>query len=483
MRISRRNFIQAASALSAAALTGCDQTVRFLGVPQAPGLAGPFEVAATSTVDPVTHVLRRLTFGPRPGDYARVAAMGIDAFMEEQLNPDAIDDYACDSLVRRNETLAAPLGELFEYKQDLLLRELTRATVQRAVYSNRQLYEVMVEFWSDHFNIAQSKGDCAWLKTADDRDVIRKHALGNFSELLRASALSPAMLWYLDGRANKKSNDSEKANENYARELLELHTLGVHGGYTQRDVMETARCLTGWTVRSEQKFFKGRLEFREDWHDDGEKTVLGQMIPAGGRETDIDRVIEIVTAHPSTAQYLAWKLCRRFIADDPQQSAVDAVAAAFTASKGDIKTTLRALFATEEFRASTDAKFKRPLRYVASALRATAAECDPNDALYQYLLRMGHTPFQYPTPDGYPEEAEHWMGSMLWRWHFTAALAESRIEGTQVDWKKLDEYAGGERMVVAHLLGRDASELETQCCTESGAGPVFMLASPSFQRF
>lgn len=483
MRITRRNFIQAASALSAAAITGCDKTARFLGVPQAPGLAGPFAVAATSTVDPVTHVLRRLTFGPRPGDYARVAAMGIDAYIEEQLSPESIDDYACDSLVRRNETIAAPLGELFEYKQDLLLRELTRATVQRAVYSNRQLYEVMVEFWSDHFNIAQSKGDCAWLKTADDRDVIRKHALGNFSELLRASALSPAMLWYLDGRANKKTNPDEKPNENYARELLELHTLGVHGGYTQRDVMETARCLTGWTVRSEQRFFKGRVEFRKHWHDDGEKVVLVQTIPAGGGEADIDRVIEIVTAHPSTAQYLAWKLCRRFIADEPQQSAVNAVATAFTTSQGDIKTTLRALFATEEFKAATDAKFKRPLRYVASALRATAAECDPNEALYQYLLRMGHTPFQYPTPDGYPEEAEHWMGSMLWRWHFTAALAENRIEGTQVDWKKLDECAGGERMVVAHLLGRDASELETQCCADSGAGPVFMLASPAFQRF
>jgi uncharacterized protein (DUF1800 family) len=247
--------------------------------------------------------------------------------------------------------------------------------------------------------------------------------------------------------------------------------------------METARCLTGWTVRSEQLLFKGRVEFRKDWHDDGEKIVLGQTIAAGGGEADIDRVIEIVTAHPSTAQYLAWKLCRRFIADDPAPSAVDAVAKAFATSKGDIKTTLRALFATEEFRAATDAKFKRPLRYVASALRATAAVCEPNDALYQYLLRMGHTPFQYPTPDGYPEEAEHWMGSILWRWHFTAALSENRIEGTRVDWKKLDECAGGEPMLIAHLLGREAAALEKQCCAESGAGPVFMLASPAFQRF
>ncbi|NUM54875.1 MAG: DUF1800 domain-containing protein [Candidatus Hydrogenedentes bacterium] len=483
MRISRRNFLHAASALSAATVMGCDRAVRFVGVPQPPGMPGPFAVAAAATVDPITHVLRRVTFGPRPGDHARVAGMGIDAYLEEQLHPERIDDYECHSLVRRNETVAAPLGELFEYKQDLLLRELTRASMQRAIYSKRQLYEVMVEFWTDHFNIAQSKGDCAWLKTADDRDVIRKHALGNFKDMVRASALSPAMLWYLDGRVNRKTNPEEKPNENYARELLELHTLGVHGGYTQRDVMEVARCLTGWTVRSEQRFFKGRVEFRKHWHDDGEKSVLGQTIPAGLGEQDIDRVIEIVTAHPSTAQYLAWKLCRRFIADSPPQPAVDAVANAFAESEGDVKTTLRALFATEAFRSSKDAKFKRPFRFIASALRATAAECDPNEALYQYLLRMGHTPFQYPTPDGYPEEAEHWMGSMLWRWHFTAALAQDRIAGTRVDWKKLDECAGSEQMLVAHLLGRSATPLENECCAQSAAGPVFMIASPAFQRF
>lgn len=476
-------FLHAASTLSAAAALGCDQAVRFVGIPRAPGLSGPFTMATTSAVDPVTHVLRRLTFGPRPGDYARVAAMGIDAYIEEQLDPDGIDDSACHSLVRRNETIAAPLGELFEYKQDFLLRELTRATLLRAVYSERQLFEVMVEFWTDHFNIAQSKGDCAWLKTADDRDVIRKHALGNFRDLLRASALSPAMLWYLDGRVNRKRNSDEKPNENYARELLELHTLGVHGGYTQRDVMETARCLTGWTVRSEEKFFKGRVEFRKHWHDNGEKAILGETIPPGLGEGDIDRVIEIVSSHPSTAKFISWKLCRRFIADDPPQTAVDTVANAFATSHGDIPATLRALFATEAFRSSTGTKFKRPFRFVVSALRGTSAETDPDEALYQYLLRMGHTPFQYPTPDGYPEEAEHWMGSMLWRWHFAAALAENRINGVKIEWKQLAECAGGEMKLAAHLLGRDVTPLESECCAQAGAGPVFMIASPAFQRF
>src|ERR1041384_25647 len=197
---------------------------------------------------------------------------------------------------------------------------MVRAAVLRAVYSERQLYEVMVGFWSDHFNIDPGKGDCRWLKAWDDRAVIRKYALGdcglrepttlferlqtfwgggsgapktafNFPAMLRASALSPAMLWYLDGRANRKAGPSEKPNENYARELLELHTLGVHGGYTQKDVMEVARCLTGWTVRGKRQFSKATVEFQQRLHDDGAKEVLGQRIPTGLGERDLDRVL------------------------------------------------------------------------------------------------------------------------------------------------------------------------------------------------
>lgn len=483
MQLSRRDFFQAAGALSVATLAGCGPAAQFVGIPQPPTLSGAFVPAAAAAVDPITHILRRTSFGLRPGDHERVAAMGIDAYLEEQLDPESIDDGACQSLVRRQETLTAPVGELFEYKQEFLLRELTRATMLRAIYSRRQLYEVMVEFWTDHFNIAQSKGDCAWLKTADDRDVVRKHALGTFRELLRASALSPAMLWYLDGRVNRARNTHEKPNENYARELLELHTLGVHGGYTQRDVMEVARCLTGWTVRSEEKFFKGRVEFRNHWHDDGEKQVLGRRIPAGLGENDIDEVIDVVAEHPSTARFIAWKLCRRFISDAPPEDAVQTVANAFSRSNGDIKATLRAVFSTQAFADAVDAKFKRPFRFVVSALRGTAADTDAGDALYQYLLRMGHTPFQYPTPDGYPEETEHWAGTMLWRWHFTAALAENRIAGTTVDWNGLGDAAGGDTPLMAHLLGRVPTALELECCAQSGAGPVFMFAAPAFQRY
>src|SRR5882672_11421620 len=290
-----------------------------------------------------------------------VQTCALPIYLEQQLNPDQIDDERGEVAARRFETLQEPLGELFEYQPELLHSELMRAALARAVYSERQLYEVMVQFWSDHFNIDPSKGDCKWLKVADDRDVIRKHALGKFPEMLRASALSPAMLWYLDGRVNRRSQPTDKPNENYARELLELHTLGVHGGYTQRDVMEVARCLTGWTVRSTDKKFQiGKVEFNPALHDFGAKEVLGQPMAAApdglsveareqrGRE-ELDRVLEIVARHQSTAQHIGAKLCRHFIADEPPATAVSAVAAAFVRSSGDIRTTLRALFATEEF--------------------------------------------------------------------------------------------------------------------------------------
>src|SRR5262249_51271403 len=196
---------------------------------------------SAATIDPVAHALNRAAFGPRPGDYERIAKLGGTAeeaaarYLEHQLQPETIADDVAQYAVRRFETLSEPLGELFEYQPELLQHELMRASLTRAVLSQRQIFEVMVQFWSDHFNIDPAKGDCQWLKVADDREVIRRHALGNFREMLRASALSPAMLWYLDGRTNRRAKPTDLPNENYARELLELHTLGVHGGYTQQD--------------------------------------------------------------------------------------------------------------------------------------------------------------------------------------------------------------------------------------------------------
>jgi uncharacterized protein (DUF1800 family) len=370
---------------------------------------------------------------------------------------------------------------------------LRRTAILRAVYSKRQLFEVMCEFWSDHFNIDPGKGDCRYTKIGDDRDVIRTHALGNFRDMLRTSALSPAMLWYLDGRANVKRTPNEKPNENYARELMELHTLGVHGGYTQHDVMEVARCLTGWTILAKRNDgFSGNLQsplkdrakvvFRKDAHDNGAKQVLGQDIPAGLGEGDLDRVIDIVAAHPSTAQFIATKLCVRFISDDPPPAAIETVTRAFADSHGDIKTTLRALFATPEFHASTGAKFKRPFHFVVSALRATNAETDADRGLMSYLEKMGQTPFRWPTPDGYPARAPHWHSTLLWRWKFALALANNRINGTHIERKEFTAALGGEPALAATLLNRRPDAEESDALLKSGDSLALLIASPAFQR-
>jgi len=503
MSLSRRKFLKVGGSTAALLATiGCDQVPRKLGILYAQQKAvGPFQPPLEEHIDPVTHVLNRLAFGARPGDYERVLKLGptqeqaAAVYLEEQLQPERIEDEAGELAVRRFETLDLPLGELFEYQDELLLNELMRGTLARAVFSERQLFEVMVQFWSDHFNIDPSKGDGKWLKVADDREVIRRHALGKFSELLRASALSPAMLWYLDGRVNRRASLADKPNENYARELLELHTLGVHGGYTQKDVMEVARCLTGWTVRSKNQkpyFQIGKVDFKLGQHDCGAKEVLGHRIPAvpatASKEQreqlaqqELERVLHIVTAHPATARHLGTKLCQHFIADEPPTAAIEAVASAFTRSEGDIRTTLRALFATEEFRQERGNKFKRPFKYLVSALRATGAKTDSGLEIIDYLRRMGHAPFNYPTPDGYPEPAAPWMGTLLWRWNFALALSENKIKGTKIDDATLRKAAGGDEALMAHMLGRKATPDETQAYEESGAGLALLLAAPAFQ--
>jgi len=489
MNVTRRSFLGLGSGALAATLTGCSEApwTMLPGWPVPPPETGRLYPPRTGQIDLIAHVLNRTTFGLRCSDYVRVSGLGateeaaVAAYLDEQLDPDLIDDSYAQGKLRRLEVLSEPLAEFFEYKEEFLLEQMIRGTLLRAVYSQRQLNEMIVQFWTDHFNIDSSKGECKWLKAADDRDVIRRYALGTFSELLRASALSPAMLWYLDGRVNQKQHGADKPNENYARELMELHTLGVHGGYDQHDIMEIARCLTGWTVRDRNHLQKGKVEFNPDEHDDGPKEVLGQAIPSGLGEKDLDRVIEIVAAHPSTAQHLATKLCQRFIADDPPTDAVSAVASAFQSSHGDIKTSLRALFATEAFRASRGVKFRRPFEYIAAALRASNAETDAGKPIIEYLVRMGNAPFHYPTPDGYPLRAAPWMGGLLWRWNFAVALTENRLAGTRVDLKAYRDDCGGDDRLMAAVLGRLPALDEKEAYARSGNGMALLLASPSFQ--
>ena len=489
MSTSRRHLLQLAAAGGAVAgVAGFSAVSQFLS----PMLMGggddltAFRPPQGREIDEATHVLNRLTFGPRPGDLAVITKLGHRAWIERQLQPEDIDDSWTVARTRHFEALNVwPPGEFLEYSAKELLDQMTRAKMVRAIHSRRQLLEVMVDFWSDHFNIDPSKGDSKWLKPADDKNVIRAHALGNFRDLVKASALSPSMLWYLDGRVNRKASAKEKPNENYGRELLELHTLGVNGGYTQQDVMEVARCLTGWTVRarSKERFAVGRVEFQASLHDDGVKTVLGFAIPPGLREGDLDRVLDILCAHPSTARYLAEKLCRRFIADEPPGAAVETVAKAFTASSGNIRSTLRAVFDTPDFMEARGGKVKRPFHFVISTLRATAARSDAGPVLQDYLLRMGHAPFQFPTPDGYPEEAQPWMATLLWRWKFALEFAGQRLKGTSFNPAELQKAAGGEGGLAAHFLGRQPSPAETTALKNCGHAVALLVASPAFQTF
>jgi uncharacterized protein (DUF1800 family) len=468
-----------------AALSGCDEAADAIATWLEANPHVDLRPPSGDEIDLTQHVLNRLTWGARPGDYRRVEKMGVEAFIEEQLSPENIDEPAMELRLMGFESLAEPTEEMYELDQRQLLADMTRAKLVRAVYSRKQLLEVMVDFWTDHFNIVSEKGDCRWVKAADDRDVIRKHAMGRFRDLLGASALSPAMLVYLDGKDNKVRGPGDKPNENYAREMMELHTLGVHGGYSQRDVQEVARCLSGWTyVNKPVQMRAAEVSFNGAWHDDGEKRVLGQTIAAGGGATDLDRVLDIVAAHPSTAKHLATKLCRRFIADPPPEAAVETVAWAFTKSRGDIRATLRTLFACEAFRSSEHrgTLFKRPMSFVLSALRSTGAKTDCGPAVIEALARMGHAPFAYPTPDGYPMEAEPWLGTLLWRWQFALGLQRGAVHGTSVDAAELTERLGGVEGLARQMLGRAASEAERAALSATEHAMAVLIASPAFQQ-
>jgi uncharacterized protein (DUF1800 family) len=297
---------------------------------------------------------------------------------------------------------------------------LRAATVYRAFFSPRQLYEVMVEFWSNHFSIHLVNGIIPTLKPFDDHAVIRPNAMRSFRELLQASAKSPAMLYYLDNFLNFAG----APQENYARELLELHTLGVDGGYTENDVKEVARCFTGWSIDRDT----GEFRYIGALHDDGSKTVLGNFIPAGGGLSDGETVLDLLASHPSTATYIAGKLCRRFVSDTPPESLVSAIAAKYTQTDGDVVEMLRALFASDEFSEISDEKLARPMEFVGGLVRAlntTQILPDDDGRFYGALLDLlGQVPFDWVPPNGYPDVAGYWgsTSGFLNRWRIALAL-------------------------------------------------------------
>ncbi len=481
--LSRRHLLltAAAAALPAA---GCDRALSWLSDSLDGGVPASFEPASGGEVDAIDHLLSRTSFGPRPGDRERVARMGRQAYIDEQLDPSAIDDRACAIRSDAIDVVHLDAG-LFELPSDQIEAQLARHALVRAVYSRRQLEEVMVELWHDHFHVAIGKSLCQKLLPAYDRDVIRKHALGSFRELLGATAKSAAMLVYLDGRENRHASDGQRANENYARELFELHTLGVHGGYTQADVMEAARCLTGFIVKEE--WAPGQVELVAERHDDGDKRVLGETIASGGGAADIERLLDIVAAHPSTATHVAHKLVATFVDDEPPLEAVEHAAATFRSTNGDIRAVVKSVLGWSGFDAHTRSKIKRPFRFVASALRALGADTHAKGELVAWLARMGHAPYAWPTPDGYPAPGEAWLSTLMLRFRFAFALAEGRIEATRIDVDRLLSSVGGDEpleRLVAHALGRGLRAQERQLLAESRPRALALaLASPAFQRF
>jgi uncharacterized protein (DUF1800 family) len=394
-----------------------------------------------------------------------------------------------------------------------LLNELTGQKLVRAVYSERQLQEVMTDFWFNHFNVFWGKGADRWLTTDFEMNAIRPNVLGKFKDLVMATAKSPAMLFYLDNYLSSSpdapvpqrlaNGRKPGINENYARELMELHTMGVDGGYTQKDVQEVARAFTGWTIDRPRQ--NGAYLFRPRMHDNGEKTVLGNRISAGGGVRDGERVIEILTSHPSTARFISSKLVQRFVSDDPPESLVDRATGVYLKTDGDIREVLRTILTSPEFYApeAWRAKTKSPLELTASALRALGGETSGSARLAQTVARMGQPLYRYEAPTGFADRTEQWIsgGSLVERLNFGVALASNTIPGASIDLARFAsaEVKGKDGMMqvaIETLLGNDVS-LDTRNILEERfsqrepgentaddlAGAfALVLGSPEFQR-
>ena len=442
MALSRRDFLKL-GVLATAGATACGQEWSnlpvFLPTPAGRPTTAPRPTPTLTPLPPPSRelkLLNRAGYGPRPGDLARAQQMGFEAYLEAQLNPESLDDSALEGALGDLPVYSRPLAELVAMRDNRraeMLRDLSIVTLGSALFSQRQLYAAMVEFWSDHFHIFIHKAPALLpLKIVDDRETIRPNALGKFRDLLTASVHSPAMLVYLDNAANRRG----APNENYARELLELHTLGVNGGYTQNDVSEAARILTGWTI-PRRGAEGGPVRLSPDLHDKAAKSVLGQSFPADQGEQDIQQLINLLAGHPATAQHLATKLVRRFVADEPPADLVSSVAQTFLATDGDIKAMLRVIFLSPTF-AQAPPKLKRPYTFLASALRALAVRPGPESAIGEWLQQLGQPLFAWPAPDGYPDVGAAWMNYLLPRWSLALTLCDGTTPGLAVPWTTLE---------------------------------------------
>jgi len=501
------------------------------------------QASGTTTLDvddrTIVHVLNRVGFGPRPGDVDRVRRVGVRAYLEAQLHPERLDDSAAEAALNALATLTMRTADIAErFGRQLLearrrarqrgadsetgverqidrqvrresntpLRELASQKVLRAAFSERQLQEVLTDFWFNHFNVDARKGPVRFLVTAYERDSIRPHVLGRFRDLLGATAKSPAMLFYLDnwmsaeptiqtergrrGRVpshlattavgsstNQAPRPPRGLNENYARELLELHTLGVDGGYTQADVTAVARAFTGWTIAGPRR--GGDFWFNPAMHGTGPKQVLDHTIRRGGVD-DGEEVLDIVARHPATARHLATKLVRRFVDDHPPPALVDRTAARFLATDGDLREVVRTIVTAPEFLAATarGSKTKSPFEFLTSAVRAVGARTLDPVWFVERAQVLGMPLYQCQPPTGYGDTAETWTnaGALVARLNAAHDLASTVAVDGRDDPSAV--------VIKAGLAGQLADA--TLATIARASGPVERLAltlgSPEFQK-
>jgi uncharacterized protein (DUF1800 family) len=503
------------------------------------------------------HVLNRLGFGPTPTAIERVKRMGVRAYIEGQLHPERIDDGAMTARLAGFTTVTKSTRDLAEdyfvpammerreqqrraardggpptdagtsgpqkrtpeqmelaRMQRTVIGELSQQRILRAAYSERQLEEVMVDFWMNHFNVFVGKGQVRQYLTEYERDMIRPRVLGKFRDLLGATAASPAMLFYLDNWQSTAAPDAPTSadadrtraplrrrrslpdvntvmrrrglNENYARELMELHTLGVDGGYTQKDVQEVARAFTGWTIANPR--LGGAFRFEPRLHDDGAKVVLGHRIKPGGGRKDGEQVLDLLARHPSTARFIATKLAVRFVADEPPSALVTRAADGFKATDGDIREVVRVIVTSPEFFASQRAKTKNPFEFVVSAVRVSTLDVTNALPFVQSLRDLGMPIYGAQPPTGYSEKADAWInsGALLNRMNFAVALTsgQMRILGSAAPYRTAtaDETR---RSLFATALANDVSpSTATTVAKAPTAAQVaaLTLGSPDFQK-
>lgn len=442
----------------------------------------------------IEHALSRLTWGPEPGQSEAVRRSGLKKWIELQLHPERVSENP--ELEKRlaglnslNIDTAAAFGMFKDRKTESIrpiVKAVQEAKVYRAVYTNRQLEDVLTDFWYNHFNVFMDKGPDRVFVGPYERDAIRPHVLGKFESMLEATASHPAMLWYLDnwqsvgsdsaiaGMGKRLAKRARGLNENYGRELLELHTLGVDGGYTQTDVVEVARCFTGWTIRD------GRFQFVPAMHDRGQKVVLGVTIPSGGGKEDAHRVIEIVSRHPATAKFISRKLAQRFVADVPPAPLVDAMAKTFLKTDGDLRKVMKTMLNSKQFWSQDlfQAKLKSPLELVVSAARAGQADLHNGIGLALAAERMGQPLYRKLEPTGYANTSEEWKNSasLLARMNLAGTLARNRVPGMDFTWPSnpLTMLAGAPSETLKQGLAGKTSD--AMLATEA------VLGSPDFQR-